>query len=96
MASATKVGIVVKNKMDKSVVVAVERLVRHPLYKRSFKKTSTFMAHDGENRCKVGDRVKIIEARPLSRRKRWRVVEILFTPEGVDVTADNAAPAAKS
>lgn len=96
MASTSKVGIVVKNKMDKSVVVAVERLVRHPLYKRSFKKTSTFMAHDEENRCRVGDRVKILEARPLSRRKRWRVVEILFTPAGVDVAADHAAPAAKS
>ncbi len=93
MASATKVGIVVKNKMDKSVVVAVQRLVRHPLYKRSFKKTSTFMAHDAENRCKVGDRVRNIEARPLSLRKRWRVVEILHTAAGVDVTADSAAPA---
>ena len=90
MGSATKVGVVVKDKMDKSVVVAVERLVRHPLYKRSFKKTSTFMAHDGENRCKIGDRVRIVEIRPLSRRKRWRVVDILYTPAGTDAAPGEA------
>lgn len=84
MAKATKTGVVVSNKMDKSVVVAVPRLVRHPLYKRSFKKTSTFMAHDEENRCKIGDKVRITEARRLSRRKRWRVVEVLFSPATVE------------
>jgi small subunit ribosomal protein S17 len=63
--------------MDKTVVVAVQRLVRHPLYKRAFKKTSTFMAHDENNRCQVGDRVRIIESRPLSSRKRWRVIDVV-------------------
>jgi small subunit ribosomal protein S17 len=63
--------------MDKTAVVAVERLVRHPLYKRAFKKTSTFMIHDEQNRCKIGDRVRIVECRPLSKNKRWRLVEIL-------------------
>jgi len=77
MPKVTKVGVVTSNKMAKSVVVSVERLVRHPLYRRSFKKTSTFMAHDEDNRCQVGDRVRIEECRPLSRRKRWKVVDIL-------------------
>jgi small subunit ribosomal protein S17 len=77
MAKAIKVGVVTRNKMDKTVVVAVERLVRHPLYKRSFKKTSTFLAHDETNRCQVGDRVRIKESRPLSLLKRWRVLEVI-------------------
>lgn len=73
----TKIGKVVSNGMDKSVVVAVERLVRHPLYKKYFKKTSKFMAHDEGNACQVGDVVKIMETRPLSKRKRWRLVEVI-------------------
>ena len=77
MPKAVKVGVVTGNKMDKTVVVAVVRLVRHPMYKRSFKKTSTFMAHDEDNRCQVGDRVRIIESRPISSRKRWRVIEVV-------------------
>jgi small subunit ribosomal protein S17 len=77
MAKVTKVGVVTGNKMNKTAVVAVERLVRHPLYKRAFKKTSTFMVHDEENRCKVGDRVRIVECRPISKHKHWRLVEIL-------------------
>lgn len=80
MPKATKVGVVTSNKMDKTVVVTVERIVRHSLYKRSFKKTSKFMAHDAENRCRIGDRVRIMESRPLSSRKRWRVTEILASP----------------
>ena len=71
-----QVGIVVKAKMQKSVVVAVERLVRHEVYRKTVKRTSTFMAHD-EKGAKVGDRVRIVESRPLSSRKRWRVEEIL-------------------
>ncbi|MFQ5705827.1 MAG: 30S ribosomal protein S17 [bacterium] len=73
----SKVGKVVSNKMDKSVVIAVERLVRHPLYKKYYKKTSKFMAHDENNECQVGDVVKVMETRPLSKHKRWRLVEIL-------------------
>jgi len=73
----TRVGVVVSDKMDKTVVVAVERLVRHPLYKKFIKRTSKFKAHDEENRCSEGDKVKIMETRPLSKTKRWLVVEIV-------------------
>jgi len=70
-------GRVVSDKMDKTVVVAVERLVRHPLYGRTIRRTNKFKAHDEENSCRTGDRVRIMETRPLSKEKRWRVVEIL-------------------
>ncbi len=72
----TKIGIVISKSGDKTVNVLVERLVRHPLYKKVIKRRKKFLAHDEHNACKVGDKVKIIESRPLSRRKRWRVVEI--------------------
>jgi len=72
----SKVGSVVSSKMNKSIVVSVERLVRHPLYGKYFRKTSKFMAHDEENQCQVGDTVKIVETRPLSKLKRWRLVEV--------------------
>ncbi len=73
----TKVGRVVSDKMDKTVVVSVERLRRHPPYKRVVRLTSTFKAHDEENAARIGDTVRIEESRPLSRDKRWRVVEIV-------------------
>lgn len=73
----TRVGVVVSDKMDKTVVVAVENLVQHPLYKKTIKRTTKFKAHDEKNECKVGDKVLIMETRPLSKEKRWRVVEIL-------------------
>ncbi len=72
-----KVGRVVSNAMDKSVVVAVDRLVKHPFYEKTVRRTSKFMAHDEQNACAVGDRVRIQETRPLSKRKRWIVVEII-------------------
>ncbi len=71
------IGKVVSDKMDKTVVVAVERYVPHPLYKKRVKKTTKFYAHDEENKCKVGDVVRIRESRPISKLKRWVVVEIL-------------------
>ncbi|ACO03743.1 MAG TPA: 30S ribosomal protein S17 [Persephonella sp.] len=71
------VGKVVSDKMDKTVVVAVERYVPHPLYGKRVKKTTKFYAHDEENRCKIGDIVRIRESRPLSKLKRWVVIEIL-------------------
>jgi small subunit ribosomal protein S17 len=80
MPKVTKVGVVKSNKMDKTAVVSVERLVRHPLYTRAFKKTSNFTIHDEANKCQIGDRVKIVECRPISKRKRWRLVEILVSP----------------
>ncbi len=73
----TKVGIVVSNKMDKSVVVKVNRYVLHPVYKKFVRKTKKFMAHDENNSCNIGDKVRIVESRPLSRRKRWVVTEII-------------------
>lgn len=73
----TNVGKVVSNKMDKTVVVAIEDHVRHPLYKKIVKRTVKLKAHDEQNACGVGDRVSIMETRPLSKEKHWRVVEIL-------------------
>jgi small subunit ribosomal protein S17 len=73
----TKIGKVVSDGMEKSVVVKVEYLVSHPLYKKRIKKSTKFMAHDEKNACGIGDKVKIAETRPLSKRKRWRVTEIL-------------------
>ncbi|WP_422448634.1 30S ribosomal protein S17 [Thermoanaerobacterium sp. DL9XJH110] len=72
-----RVGVVVSDKMDKTIVVAVEKLVRHPLYGKTVKRTKKFKAHDENNECRVGDVVKIMETRPLSREKRWRLVEIV-------------------
>ena len=71
------VGIVTGAAMQKTVTVAVDRLVQHSLYRKTRRRTTKFMAHDEENSCKVGDRVRIVETRPLSRHKRWRVSEIL-------------------
>lgn len=73
----TKIGKVVSAKMDKSIVVAVERLVKHRLYEKYHRKTSKFMAHDENNEAGEGDTVMIMETRPLSRRKRWRLVKII-------------------
>ncbi len=72
-----RTGYVVSNKMEKTIVVTVETLVRHPLYQRTFRKTIRLKAHDEENSCNIGDRVRIMETRPLSKEKRWRLVEIL-------------------
>ncbi|MDA2935507.1 30S ribosomal protein S17, partial [Acidobacteria bacterium AH-259-D05] len=74
---STKVGRVVSNGMNKSVVVAVDRLFEHRLYGKTIRRTSKFMAHDEANECRIGDQVKIRETRPLSKRKRWIVQEIL-------------------
>jgi len=76
-ARKVREGLVVSTKMDKTVVVAVERLKRHPLYGRVQRVTKRFKAHDETNDCKVGDRVKIMETRPISRDKNWRVLQIV-------------------
>ena len=73
----TRVGKVVSDKMDKTIVVAVEDHVKHPLYKKIVKRTYKLKAHDEQNECKIGDTVKVLETRPLSRDKRWRLVEIM-------------------
>lgn len=80
-----RIGTVISDKMDKTVVVQVETLTRHPLYKKVIRRRAKFMAHDEENKCRIGDVVKIIETRPLSKEKRWRVVEILQKKEKVEV-----------
>ncbi|MBE6082745.1 MULTISPECIES: 30S ribosomal protein S17 [Tissierellales] len=72
-----KIGKVVSDKMEKTVVVSVETLVKHPLYKKQIKRTSKFKAHDENNECGIGDTVRIMETRPLSKEKRWRVVDIV-------------------
>lgn len=70
-------GKVLSDRMDKTVVVGVTRLYQHPVYKKTVKKLTKFKAHDADNKCKVGDTVSIIEARPLSKEKRWAVIEII-------------------
>jgi small subunit ribosomal protein S17 len=77
MATKERVGTVVSDKMDKTVVVAVENRFPHPIYKKTVSRTKRYKAHDEENACKVGDRVRITETRPLSRTKRWAVAEVL-------------------
>lgn len=72
-----RVGVVSSNKMDKSIVVKVERKVKHPLYGKFVKKSTKFHAHDEKNECSIGDTVKIMETRPISKTKRWRLVEIV-------------------
>jgi len=72
-----RVGRVVSNKMDKTIVVAIENRVRHPLYKKIVDKTYKLKAHDENNECNIGDRVRVMETRPLSKDKRWRLVEII-------------------
>lgn len=82
MARNEFIGVVVSNKMDKTVVVAVERRFPHPLYGKVVKKTKKYKAHDEENKCQIGDIVLIRETRPLSKEKRWRVVRIIGRKEG--------------
>ena len=73
----TRTGLVVSDKMDKTIVVTIEDNVRHPLYKKIIKRTVKLKAHDEKNECRVGDRVSIMETRPLSKDKRWRLVEVI-------------------
>jgi len=84
----SKVGTVIGTNMTKTVTVLVERQVRHPLYKKTVRKRRTFLAHDEYEKCKVGDLVRIIETRPVSKRKRWRVVEILGLAAAPSVDLD--------
>jgi small subunit ribosomal protein S17 len=73
----TRYGVVVSDKMDKTRVVSVERLVQHPLYRRTIRQTARLKAHDETNETRAGDRVRVMETRPLSKEKRWRIVEVL-------------------
>ena len=72
-----RIGVVVSNKMQKPIVVEIERREKHPIYGKFIKKTNRFMAHDEKEECNIGDTVRIMETRPLSKRKRWRLVEII-------------------
>ena len=87
----TRVGRVVSNRMDKTVVVEVETPKRHPLYKKTIRRKVRFKAHDKNNRCGLGDVVRIIETRPLSKQKRWRVGEIITKGEVVEVQPEEIA-----
>ena len=73
----TRIGRVISDKMDKTIVVSIETSVRHPLYKKIIKRTLKLKAHDENNECSIGDRVRVMETRPLSKEKRWRLVEIV-------------------
>ncbi|MFM7287047.1 MAG: 30S ribosomal protein S17 [Cyanobium sp.] len=79
MATKERVGVVVSDKMDKTVVVAVENRFPHPIYQKTVSRTKRYKAHDEDNNCKVGDQVRITETRPLSRTKRWTVAEVINT-----------------
>jgi len=92
-----KVGRVVSNKMDKTIVVAVDYLRPHPIYRKTVRQTHKFYAHDENNQCQIGDQVRIEETRPLSKLKRWRVLEVLGNkdqPIAVDAPEDIVAPKA--
>jgi small subunit ribosomal protein S17 len=88
-----KVGTVVSNKMHKTIVVSVVSLKKHRIYKRTFKQTKRFHAHDEENTCQVGDVVRIVECRPLSKTKHWRLVEIIKRGSGITPVAEVLAKA---
>ena len=81
----TRFGRVVSDKMDKTVVVAVETPWRHPLYRKTIRRAVKYKAHDGKNQCRIGDMVKIVETRPLSKDKRWRVAEIITKGEIAEI-----------
>ncbi len=87
----TRIGRVVSNKMDKTVVVVVEIVKHHPLYRKTIKKAVRYQAHDAKNECGEGDIVRIIETRPLSKEKRWRVAEIISKKEVVEVKPEEIA-----
>jgi len=91
-----KVGRVVSNKMEKTVVVAVDYLRPHPIYRKTVRKTNKFYAHDEDNRCNPGDTVRIEEVRPLSKLKRWRVVEIIGADRGRLTASEVAADTAQT
>lgn len=76
-------GVVVSDKMNQSIVVRVDRTLRHPLYKKVIRRSKRYMAHDQENSCQVGDVVRIMECRPISRNKRWRLMEVVAKAEGL-------------
>ncbi len=97
----TRIGMVVSDKADKTVVIAFEWRQRHPLYRKSVRRITRFQAHDEQNTCRVGDQVRIVETRPISRTKRWRVVEVLargevpeVKPSEIGAPLENAVQAA--
>lgn len=89
---SSKVGVVVSDRMSQTAIVAVERMVRHPDYSRIVRRTSRFFAHNEKNDARVGDQVEIVETRPLSKKKRWRVARVIArAPEGAGKPEGNAA-----
>jgi len=84
------VGEVVSDRMHKTITVKVERRIRHPIYERVIRRSKKYHAHDEDNRCRIGDQVRIMETRPLSKTKRWRLIEIIRRRAGVDTPAASA------
>ena len=84
----TRIGRVISSKMDKTAVVAVDTFKRHPLYKKNIRRAIKYKAHDEKNECAEGDTVRIVETRPLSKEKRWRVAEIISKKEVVEITPE--------
>ena len=82
-------GTVISNRMDRTAVVQVERLAKHPEYKKYIRRRAKYLAHDAENRCQIGDQVQIVESRPHSKRKRWRVVTVVKPGSGGEATGSN-------
>lgn len=87
----SKVGQVLSNKMDKTLVVVVESYRNHPLYKKTIRKVTRYKVHDEKNECKEGDKVKIVETRPLSKEKRWRVAEIIIKAAQIEIKPEEIA-----
>ncbi len=87
----TRQGLVVSDRMDKSIVVRVERTIEHPLYKKIIRRSKRYHVHDASNQCKIGDTVSIMECRPLSRTKRWRLLKILSSSESTRLPAKEAS-----
>ncbi|MDD2471349.1 MAG: 30S ribosomal protein S17 [Dehalococcoidales bacterium] len=91
----TRIGFVISRKMDKTAIVGVEVLKRHPLYRKTFRRMTKYKVHDENNECQPGDKVKIEETRPLSREKRWRLLEIITRKEIVELKEEELIPEVK-
>ena len=91
----TRIGFVISRKMEKTAIVGVEVIKRHPLYHKTFRRVIKYKVHDEENQCQAGDKVKIIETRPLSREKRWRLLEVVSRKEVAELKEEELVPEVK-
>lgn len=90
-----RIGFVISRKMEKTAIVGVEVIKRHPLYRKTFRRVIKYKVHDEDNQCQIGDKVKIIETRPLSREKRWRLLEVVSRKEVAELKEEELVPEAK-